>query len=148
MVMDNDARPVDVPATHVSVVPAAAMFWNLHPHCAVHLMGKNMCGRAPEREEPFMRSTLIKAIGAAALIGVFAVATITPSQAAEGRNAAFAAGVAAGAIGGAAIAGSGYGYSGYGYGPGYAYGGPAYSTGYAYGGPRRHYRRHSRYYYR
>ena len=40
-----------------------------------------------------------------ALIGALALASATPTQAAEGRNAAFAAGVAAGVLGGAAVGG-------------------------------------------
>jgi hypothetical protein len=90
--------------------------------------------------------TTLKIIAAAGLIGALAVANATPSQAAEGRNAAFAAGVGVGLLGGA-VAGGGYGaYPAYGYGSGYAYGGPAYRSGYVYAAPRaRRYHRHGYY---
>ena len=64
-----------------------------------------------------------KIVIAAALAGALAMASVAPTQAAEGRNAAFAAGVAAGVLGGAALGGGyaapayGYGYPAYGYAP-------------------------------
>ena len=68
--------------------------------------------------------TLAKIVTTGALVGALGVASAMPTQAAEGRNAAFAAGVAAGALGGAAL-GGGYGaypaYGGYSGGPRYAY---------------------------
>src|SRR5262245_48320548 len=67
------------------------------------------------RKEHSMRSTILKGIAAAGLIGALAVAAATPSQAAQGRNAAFAAGVAAGAVGGALLGGGGGYYGGPGY---------------------------------
>ena len=74
--------------------------------------------RAPTRE-PVMNNTLGKIIAAGALAGALALAG-TPPYAANGRNAAFAAGVGAGQVGGAVL-GGGYGaYPAYG---GY-YGGP------------------------
>jgi hypothetical protein len=84
-----------------------------------------------------------------ALIGALALASATPTQAAEGRNAAFAAGVAAGALGGAALGGGyaapAYGYPAYGY-PAYGYGpGPAYYAGPRYARP--YYRGRHRYHY-
>ena len=82
-----------------------------------------------------MHSTLGKIIAASALVGVLAITSAAPSQAAQGRNAAFAAGVGVGLLGGAAV-GSGYGaYPAYG---GY-YGGPRYAYG-SYGGWHRPYR--------
>jgi len=84
-----------------------------------------------------MRNTISGIIATDALVGALAIANATPSQAAQGRNAAFAAGVAAGAIGGAAL-GRGYGYPAYG--GNYGYGGPRYAQGYR---PYRHrYYRH------
>ena len=72
-----------------------------------------------------MNNTLGKIVATGALVGALAVASAVPIQAAEGRNAAFAAGVATGALGGAAL-GGGYGaypaYGGYYGGPRYAYG--------------------------
>jgi hypothetical protein len=72
-----------------------------------------------------MNNTLAKVVVTGALVGALAVASAGPTQAAQGRNAAFAAGVAAGALGGAAL-GGGYGaypaYGGYYGGPRYAYG--------------------------
>jgi hypothetical protein len=85
-----------------------------------------------------MNSTLGKLVVTGALIGAVAVAGVVPAQAAQGRNAAFATGVAVGAVGGAALSG-GYGYGAY---PAYGYyGGPRYAYGYR---PYRHryYRRH------
>ena len=93
-----------------------------------------------------MNSTFGRIIAAGALVGALALASAAPTQAAEGRNAAFAAGVAAGALGGAAV-GGGYAAPAYGY-P--AYGAPAYG-GY-YDRPRYlhrpYYARHHRRYYR
>jgi hypothetical protein len=71
-----------------------------------------------------MNNTLAKIVTTGALVGALAVASAVPTQAAQGRNAAFAAGVAARALGGAAL-GGGYGaypaYGGYYGGPRYAY---------------------------
>ena len=73
-----------------------------------------------------MNGTSTKVIATAALVGALAVVSTAPTQAANGRNAAFAAGVAAGVIGGALLAPRpaypAYGYPAYGY-PAY---GPAY----------------------
>jgi hypothetical protein len=82
-----------------------------------------------------MNSTRCKIVVTGALVGALALASAVPTQAAQGRNAAFAAGVAAGALGGAALGGAGYGYPAYG---GY-YGGPRYAYG-SYGGYNRPYR--------
>jgi hypothetical protein len=73
----------------------------------------------------------VKYTAAAALAGVFAIATAMPSQARHGHNAA-AIGFGAGALVGAAAAGAAYnnGYY-YGPGPGY-YGDYAYEPGYGY----------------
>ena len=87
-----------------------------------------------------MNTTLGRIIATSSLVGALAVASAAPTQAAEGRNAAFAAGAVAGALGGAAL-GGGYGaYPAYGYGYG---GGPryAYGQGRAYG-HRPHYGRY------
>jgi hypothetical protein len=82
-----------------------------------------------------MYTTLGKFIAAGALVGTLAVVGAAPSQAAQGRNAAFAAGVGVGLLGGAAL-GGGYGaYPAYG---GY-YGGPRYAY-VAYGYHRPYYR--------
>ena len=87
-----------------------------------------------------------KIVIAAALAGALAMASVAPTQAAEGRNAAFAAGVAAGVLGGAALGGGyaapayGYGYPAYGYGPGPGYyAGPHYVRPYYRGRHRYHY---------
>lgn len=87
-----------------------------------------------------------KIVIAAVLAGALGLASAAPSQAAEGRNAAFAAGVAAGALGGAALGGGyaapayGYGYPAYGYRPGPAYyAGPRYVRPYYRGRHRYHY---------
>ena len=70
-----------------------------------------------------MNCTVTKGIATATLIGALALPLAAPSQAAEGRNAAFAAGVAAGVVGGALLAPRpaypAYGYPAYGPGPGY-----------------------------
>jgi hypothetical protein len=64
-----------------------------------------------------MNNTLGKVVAIGALIGALAVASAVPTQAAQGRNAAFAAGVAARALGGATL-GGGYGaYPAYGWRP-------------------------------
>jgi hypothetical protein len=87
-----------------------------------------------------MNNTVSQIIAAGALAGALALAGTAPSYAANGRNAAFAAGVGVGLLGGAALGG---GYGAYpAYGGGY-YGGPSY----AYGGSGYHrpYYRH-RYY--
>jgi hypothetical protein len=63
--------------------------------------------------------TMFKYACAAALVGAVAAAGTVPSEARNGRNAAFAAGAVAGATVGAAAASSYYG-PGY-YGPAYAY---------------------------
>jgi hypothetical protein len=72
-----------------------------------------------------MNNTLGKIVAAGALAGALALVGTAPSYAANGRNAAFAAGVGAGLVGGAVL-GGGYGaypaYGGYYGGPGYAYG--------------------------
>jgi hypothetical protein len=78
-----------------------------------------------------MDGTLAKVIATAALVGTLVLPVATPTQAAEGRNAAFAAGVAAGVIGGALVAPR-PAYPAYGV-PAYGY--PAYGPGY-YAGPR------------
>jgi hypothetical protein len=89
------------------------------------------------REELAMYNNLVKGIAAAGLIGTLAVAT--PSQA-RNAGAAFATGVAVGAVGGA-IAGSALGARpAYGYGPGYGYVGPRYGYG-----PRHRYWAHHYY---
>jgi hypothetical protein len=96
-----------------------------------------------------MNSRFGQIVSVSAVVGALAVASAAPIQAAEGRNAAFAAGVAAGVLGGAAVAGAVAPYPAYpAYGPGYAY--PAYGPGYYAGPPRyvRPYRRPYRYYYR
>jgi hypothetical protein len=65
-----------------------------------------------------MNSTFGRIIATGGLVGALALASAAPTQAAEGRNAAFAAGVAAGALGGAVLGGGyapGYGYPAYGY---------------------------------
>jgi hypothetical protein len=83
-----------------------------------------------------MQIAFSRIIASSALVGALAVASTAPSHAAQGRNAAFAAGVAAGALGGAALSG-GYGYPAYGgY---YGYGGPRYAYG---SHPYRHYHWH------
>ena len=89
-----------------------------------------------------MYNNLVKGIAAAGLIGTLAV-TATPSQA-RNAGAAFATGVAVGAVGGA-IAGSALSAGpAYGYGPGYyAYGGPRHAYG-----PRYRHRHHYYGYYR
>jgi hypothetical protein len=71
-----------------------------------------------------MNNKIAKVVAVGALFGTLAGMSIGPAQAAQGRNAAFAAGVAAGALGGAALGG---GYAGPAYG-GY-YGGPSYAYG-------------------
>jgi hypothetical protein len=82
-----------------------------------------------------MNNTVGKVIAASALAGALALASTAPSYAANGRNAAFAAGVGVGLLGGAAL-GGGYGaYPAYG---GY-YGGPSYAYG-SYGYHRPYYR--------
>jgi len=96
--------------------------------------------RAIRRREPTMYSTLGKFVAAGALVGALALAGTTPSYAANGRNAAFAAGVGAGLVGGAVL-GGGPAYGGY-------YGGPRYAYG-AYGYHRPYYRhRYYRHWYR
>ena len=72
--------------------------------------------------------TIFKYAAAVALTGALAVASVSPSEARHGRNAA-AIGFGVGAVAGAAIAGSVYnnGYYGYYEDPGYAY-----APGYAY----------------
>ena len=83
-----------------------------------------------------MNSTLGKVVATGALAGALAIAGAVPTQAAQGRNAAFATGVAVGALGSAALGG---GYGAY---PAYGgnYGGPRYAYGYQ---PYRHrYNRH------
>jgi hypothetical protein len=89
-----------------------------------------------------MNSTFCRIAATGALLGALAVATAAPIQAAEGRNAAFAAGVAAGALGGAALGGGYAPYPVYGGYPAYGY-----NAGY-YPRPRyvRPYRRHYHYY--
>lgn len=85
-----------------------------------------------------MNSTLGKVVATGALVGALAIAGAVPTQAAQGRNAAFATGVAVGALGGAALGG---GYGAYpAYGGGY-YGGPRYAYGYRPNG-HRYYRHH------
>ena len=93
-----------------------------------------------------MDGTIAKVIATAAIVGSLTLPLATPTQAAQGRNAAFAAGVAAGVIGGALLAPR-PAYPAYGY-PAYSY--PAYSTGYyaAPGYVRRPYRRRYYPYYR
>lgn len=78
-----------------------------------------------------MNGTIAKVAAMAALIGALVIPAATPTQAAEGRNAAFAAGVAAGVVGGALLAPR-PAYPAYGY-PAYGY--PAYGPGY-YAAPR------------
>ena len=78
-----------------------------------------------------MYGTIAKVAGMAALIGALVIPAATRTQAAEGRNAAFAAGVAAGVVGGALLAPR-PAYPAYGY-PAYGY--PAYGPGY-YAAPR------------
>ncbi len=88
-----------------------------------------------KKGQSIMNSTLGRIIAAGGLVGALALASAAPTQAAGGRNAAFAAGVAAGVLGGAVLGGGyapGYGYPAYGY-PGYGY--PVYGGGY-YAGPR------------
>jgi hypothetical protein len=78
-----------------------------------------------------MNNTLGKVIAAGALVGALALAGTGPTYAANGRNAAFAAGVGAGLAGGAVLGG---GYPAYGAGyygsPGYAYGAYGYHRPY------------------
>ena len=90
-----------------------------------------------------MYNNLVKGIAAAGLIGTVAVATTTTPSHARNAGAAFATGVAVGAVGGA-IAGSALGAGpAYGYGPGYyAYAGPRYG----YGPRHRHGHRYYGYY--
>ena len=92
-------------------------------------------------------------LAAGVLIGALALASPTPTRAAEGRNAAFAAGVTAGALGGAVLGGGGYpapayGYPAYGYRtPAYGYGpGPAYYPGPRYVRPHHQEHHHHHYY--
>ena len=68
-----------------------------------------------------MDGTIIRVIATAALAGALALPIAAPTQAAEGRNAAFAAGVAAGVVGGTLLAPRpAYPANGYSaYGPGY-----------------------------
>jgi hypothetical protein len=76
---------------------------------------------------------LLKYAVTASLAGALALATMSPSEARGGRNAAVIGGFAAGALVGAAVAGSAYN-NGY-YGPAYGYGyAPGYyaEPGYAY----------------
>ncbi len=91
-----------------------------------------------------MNGAPAKVIATATMIGGLALPLAAPTQAAEGRNAAFAAGVAAGVVGGALLAPRpaypaygypAYGYPAYGPGPGY-YDGPRVVRPYP---PRRRY---------
>jgi hypothetical protein len=70
-----------------------------------------------------MNCAVNKIFAIAALVGALALPLAAPTQAADGRNAAFAAGVAAGVVGGALLAPRpaypAYGYPAYGPGPGY-----------------------------
>jgi len=77
----------------------------------------------------FIMKVLFKLVTAAALTGAMALATLTPGQAREGRDAGAAIGFGAGAVVGAAAASA---HNGRYYGdPGYAYG-PGYNDDYAY----------------
>ena len=69
-----------------------------------------------------MDGTIAKVIATAAIVGSLTLPLSTPTQAAQGRNAAFAAGVAAGVIGGALLAPR-PAYPAYGY-PAYSYPAP------------------------
>src|SRR3974390_1690203 len=89
--------------------------------------------------------TMIKFAATVAIAGALAAATMTPSEARDGWNAA-AIGVGVGAVTGAAVASSAYnngyyGYynePGYAYAPGYAYGAPYANGSYAYAPPPRY----------
>jgi hypothetical protein len=103
----------------------------------------NNAGTRTREGNQVMNNMLGKTIAASALAGALALVGTAPSYAANGRNAAFAAGVGAGLVGGAVL-GGGYAapaYGGYYGGPGYAYG--------AYGYHRPYYRhRYYRHWYR
>jgi hypothetical protein len=61
------------------------------------------------RRLAMLKTIFAATVAASAIIGVSLTST-TPAAAAEGRNAAFAAGAAAGAVGGAILARPSYGY--------------------------------------
>jgi hypothetical protein len=134
------------PNTRVEALAASAARPSLIRHGNSISCSRFSCGHAStlrtSGRERDMNSTFRRIGATGALLGALAIASAAPTQAAEGRNAAFAAGVAAGALGGAAL-GGGYapypaygGYPAYGYGPGY-YPRPRYV---------RPYRRHYHYY--
>ena len=76
-------------------------------------------------------NTIIKCTAAVALTGALALASATPGEARNGRNAA-AIGFGVGAIAGAAIASSAYNSGYYAYDGGYYEPGYVYSPGYVY----------------